>query len=118
MCSAGCHIHKRDNFDGLWAVLARVTVALPEFGILLELGACLESSVFYLSWCLGDGDVLSFDTASIWHCCVHIPECVGPSVILSMYFSHHQYDRFWDYVSTFGFDDPDGVWRCPSDEEV
>ena len=79
---AGIHLdmYTFDKFQGTWGCLGPLTMVLPEHEVLLE---------------LHDGDVLSFNSASTWHCIVRRPA----SMCLSLYYNDKQHKRFCERMS-------------------
>lgn len=90
----GIHIDAKDLYWGTWACLGPLTMALPEYGVLLD---------------LEDGDVVTFDTATVWHCMVRTPPEVCKCACLSLYYNREQHAQFLRCVSTECFEPPD---RC------
>jgi hypothetical protein len=43
---------------------------------------------------LKDGDVCTFDTATMWHCCVQVPLSLGDCCIFSLYYKGSQRKAF------------------------
>ena len=81
---AGIHLDNFDKFQGTWGCLGPLTMALPEYGVLLE---------------LNDGDVLSFNSASNWHCIVRRPASMCQCVCISLYYNGKQHQRFCEHMS-------------------
>lgn len=77
----GIHLDSDDLFWGTWACLGGLTMALPEYGVLLE---------------LSDGDIVTFDTAQIYHCMVRRPPEMCECACLSLYYNSKQHKRFID----------------------
>ena len=80
----GIHLDNFDKFQGTWGCLGPLTMALPEYEVLLE---------------LNDGDVLSFNSASVWHCIVRRPASMCQCVCLSLYYNGKQHKRFCEHMS-------------------
>ena len=81
---AGIRLDNFDKFQGTWGCLGPLTMALPEYEVLLE---------------LNDGDVLSFNSASVWHCIVRRPASMCQCVCLSLYYNSKQHKRFCEHMS-------------------
>ena len=58
---AGIHQDSDSKFQGTWGCLGPLTMALPEYEVLLE---------------LQDGHVLSFPIDTLWHCIVRRPSAM------------------------------------------
>ena len=64
-----------------FVVVCRAPVCFPEFGIILD---------------LADGDVCTFDTSKLWHCCMQVPMELSDGIILSLYYKRDQHLAFWE----------------------
>jgi hypothetical protein len=80
----GIHLDNHDMFQGTWGCLGPLTMALPEYEVLLE---------------LNDGDVLSFNSASMWHCIVRRPASMCQCMCLSLYYNGRQHQKFCEHMS-------------------
>ena len=78
----GIHLDSHDQYNATWGCLGPLTMALPEYETLLE---------------LHDGDVLSFNSANIWHCMVRRPPTLCTCVCLSLYYNKQQHARFCEH---------------------
>ena len=79
----GIHQDNFDKFQGTWGCLGLLTMALLEYETLLE---------------LNDVDVLSFNSATVWHYIVRRPASMCQCVCLSLYYNDKQHEQFCEHM--------------------
>ena len=77
------HPDNFDKFQGTCGCLGPLAMALPEYEVLLE---------------LNDGDGMSFNSASVWHCIVRRPASRYQFVCISLDCNRKQHQRFCEHM--------------------